>query len=86
MWVGFSSRHTRTAVWGTLLTPTPSCTQSPREREINKETQEVLIWYCPDLFFRKHLLDARQDVLFPLHVSSVCFLNEELAYITTVQA
>lgn len=85
MWVGFFQTYPNSCV-GDAPHSHPLCTQSPREREINKETQEVLIWYCPDLFFRKHLLDARQDVLFPLHVSSVCFLNEELAYITTVQA
>lgn len=60
---------------GDALNSHPSFTQSSCEWEINKETQEVLIWYCPDLFFRKLLLDARQDVPF-LYNALVCVFPE----------
>lgn len=67
MWVGYFSRHPRTAVWGLSFTPSLFFAQRPRERQINKETQEVLIWHCPDFFLSEPFVRWGSDA--PLHFS-----------------
>lgn len=60
VWVGFFSRHPWTAVCGLLLTPTPPLPNAHMsEWEINKETQEVLIWDFPYFLFPEPFVRCR---------------------------